>query len=328
MHPPYPLLLEPILLSKVWGGDRLAALGKRVAPGETIGESWELADLPQTSASGAGGGAFRSRIVNGPLAGSTLHDVLTLWGASMLGRATPTPGGDFPLLVKFLDARENLSVQVHPSATYAKEHPGSHLKTECWYIIHARPGALIYRGVRPGVTPEQFARHITLGTCHDDLIAVPAVAGDCHTLPSGTCHALGAGVLVAEVQTPSDTTFRVYDWGRQGRELHVEQAIGCIEFGPAPVATRGAPGEVRSPLVRTPFFNVDELTIAPGQVVGLAEAPGCLVVIVIQGEACLNAGGEDLRLPLGSTVVIPASIGVSCAITAHGPVTALVAALA
>jgi len=208
---PYPLVFDPFLLPKVWGGDRLARFGKGVKRGDKVGESWELADLPSTSAGGAGGGAFRSVIANGPLKGKTLHDAIVIWGRQLMGEAALAVGGDFPLLVKLLDASENLSVQVHPSPGYAAAHPGANLKTECWYILEAAPGAVIYKGVKAGTTRELFAAHIRDGTVVGDLVSVPAVVGECHTLPSGTVHALGAGVLVAEVQTPSDTTFRIYD---------------------------------------------------------------------------------------------------------------------
>lgn len=240
-HPePYPLLFRPALFPKVWGGDRLARFGKAVKPGDRVGESWELADLPGTSASGAGGGAVRSVIANGPLAGKTIHDAIDLWSDALLPRAALTPEGNFPLLIKFLDAREDLSVQVHPSPAYAAKHKDAHLKTECWYVLDAAPGSVIYKGVKAGVTREVFERALRAGDGRgvvDLLEAVPAVVGECHNLPSGTVHALGAGVLVAEVQTPSDTTFRVYDWGRKGRELHSEQAMECIEWGPAPATT-------------------------------------------------------------------------------------------
>lgn len=128
MTAPYPLVFEPALMSKVWGGDRLSAFGKRISAGATIGESWEVADLGSTSASGAGGGGVRSVIANGPLRGKTLHDAIDLWGGDLLGDAKPAAGGGFPLLVKFLDARENLSVQVHPSPAYAAANPGANLK--------------------------------------------------------------------------------------------------------------------------------------------------------------------------------------------------------
>jgi hypothetical protein len=130
-------VFEPILLEKVWGGRRLERYGKKLPPGKLIGESWEVADLPATSESGAGGGPARSVIANGALAGRTLHDALELWGEGLLGPKPPWPGGAYPLLVKFLDARENLSVQVHPSPAYAAAHPGAHLKTECWYVLQA-----------------------------------------------------------------------------------------------------------------------------------------------------------------------------------------------
>ena len=235
--PLYPLKFEPIYKEKVWGGRTLKKLGHAL-PGDDdalIGESWELADLGQTSVSGGGGGQERSVITNGPLTGSTIQDAMSRFGTSLMGRLKPTEHGGFPILVKFLDAQSNLSVQVHPSPTYAQAHPEAHLKSEAWYIIDAEPDAVIYKGVQDGVTPEQFRDAIDAGTVEDLLIKVPAKSGDCHYLPSGTCHALGSGILVAEVQTPSDTTFRVYDWGRTDRELHIEQAMQCIRWGPPDV---------------------------------------------------------------------------------------------
>jgi mannose-6-phosphate isomerase len=307
---PYPLLLEPILMEKVWGGRRLEKLGKRLAPGALVGESWELADLASTSPSGGGGGAARSVIANGPLAGRTLHDALGLWGSDLLGRGAPTFAepkvggtGRYPLLVKFLDARENLSVQVHPSPAYAATNPEAHLKTECWYILDAAPGSVIYKGIRAGVTRERFARDIEAGTVVDDLIAVPATPGECHTLPSGTVHALGAGVLVAEVQTPSDTTFRVYDWGRKGRALHVDEALACIDFGPAPAAVRRTgPSAV---LAKTEFFSVREVeTASPVR-------ERCDALMVLRGSGTLKPLGaefEPVPLKIGATVAVPRAL--------------------
>ena len=125
---------------------------------------------------------------------------------------------------------DNLSVQVHPDDAYVRRHPEARLKSEAWHILDAQPGSVIYAGLKPGVDRDSFAQAIEDGTVVDKLVAIPAVPGECHYLPSGTCHALGAGVLVAEVQTPSDTTFRVWDWGRTSRELHIEQALECIDF--------------------------------------------------------------------------------------------------
>ncbi len=300
---PYPLRLTPILYDKVWGGDRLARLGKAVDAGATVGESWEFADLAKTSASGAGGGAARSIIANGPLDGKTLQDALELWGEDLLGSRATTPDGTIPLLVKFLDAKGDLSVQVHPSPAYASTHPDAHLKTECWYIIDAEPGAVIYKGIKPGVTREAFAAHIADGTVVDDMIAIPAIVGEMHNLPSGTCHALGAGVLVAEVQTPSDTTFRVYDWGRTGRELHIEQSLECIDFGPAPEATKIGARDAWSRLVTTEFFEVDGAMLSACATLEANDENRCSVLIVTAGGLELTGLGP---VTAGETVCVPA----------------------
>lgn len=329
---PYPLLLRPMLFPKVWGGDRLARFAKAVRSGDRIGESWEVADLDSTSASGAGGAPARSIIDNGPLAGATIRGAIDTFGPlAMLGpapttSAAPAPASPaFPLLVKYLDARENLSVQVHPSIAYAKSHPGTHLKTECWYILDAQPGSMIYKGVRDGVTRDSFEQHLRQGdgsAVLADLEAVPAIPGEMHNLPSGTVHALGAGVLVAEVQTPSDTTFRVYDWGRAGRELHIDAALECITFGPARDATRGVPAPpdgstpAVSRLVSTGFYIVDEVRAGQaegGRVAldlkqGLDRADRALVLMCVQGSCLIQSDGSDHPLALGQTAVVPAGI--------------------
>ena len=314
---PYPLAFRPILLEKVWGGDRLARFGKPVKPAQKIGESWELADLSTTSVSGAGGGAARSVISAGPMAGRTLHDAVAMWGHHLLGSARPRSDGgvgQFPLLVKYLDAMENLSVQVHPSPAYAAQHAGANLKTECWYILDATPGAVIYKGVREGVTRERFERALRTGDgagVVDMLGAVPAKVGECHNLPSGTVHALGAGVLVAEVQTPSDTTYRVYDWGRSGRELHIEQALACIDFGPAPKATMLGAGESRARLVTTEFFTLDALVTHQSRPSLVGDPGRCAVVMAVSGRGRLlstTGAFEPIALEAGRTLLVAGAL--------------------
>jgi mannose-6-phosphate isomerase len=347
---PYPLLFQPLLLEKVWGGDRLARFGKPVAPGARIGESWELADLASTSASGAGGTAAHSVIRNGPLAGRTIRDAVSAWGHNLLGRAPLAAQGgvgEFPLLVKFLDARENLSVQVHPSPAYAAAHPGAHLKTECWYILHAEPGAMIYKGCKPGVTRAQWQQALADGVGNrtvDLMAAVPAVVGECHNLPSGTVHALGAGVVVAEVQTPSDTTFRVYDWGRTGRQLHVEQALQCIDYAPAPAASPAATSSSHAAiahahrrLVTTAYFTLDESRPTPGQRTTLLpghastpSTPTAAVLMVVGGAGRLVSTTHafaDLPVTAGDTVLVPAAIAPGAELIADSAITALHALL-
>ncbi|MEL7087973.1 MAG: type I phosphomannose isomerase catalytic subunit [Planctomycetota bacterium] len=319
--PLYPLKFAPVYKEKVWGGRTLESLG-RALPGDAtpIGESWELVDLATTSASGGGGGAERSTVSHGPLAGRTLAQLIETYGPALMGDLPLSDDGGFPILLKYLDANEHLSVQVHPSPEYAAAHDDAFLKSESWYIVAAKPGAVIYKGIQDGVTPAQLRSAIATNT--DEavvplMIEVPVKPGDCHYVPSGTCHALGAGILVAEVQTPSDTTYRVYDWGRTGRELHVDQAIDCIEFGPPDVSEyelfttlpskSGASGggATVERLVACEFFRIDKVTAAAG----FEDAAGedqPTVWMVLEGHGELAGDGANV-VPFGpgDTILLP-----------------------
>jgi mannose-6-phosphate isomerase len=278
---------------------------------QPVGESWELADLPDAIPGG------RSIIANGPLAGQTLRQAISDHHDLIMGHANLSPEGGFPLLIKFLDARENLSVQVHPHDEYVAANPECHLKSEAWIVLKAEPGSTIFSGLRPGVTREEFKRHIESGEVIGDLRAIPAQVGQCHDLPSGTCHALGAGIVVAEIQTPSDTTFRVYDWGRTGagRPLHIAQAMQCIQFGkPAPEPTMGQrPMEVdgvrTAHLLATNYFElerIDALRDVSSNVVtsGLPE-----VWMMLAGKGRIETPGrDDLELSAGTTTLMPAAL--------------------
>ncbi|MHC4948153.1 MAG: type I phosphomannose isomerase catalytic subunit [Planctomycetota bacterium] len=309
---PYPLVFEPLLLPKVWGGRALGEYGKQLPPGERIGESWELADLPPDA------GGTSSTVRNGALAGLTLRDLVAWHREAILGAATPTPDGGFPLLIKYLDARENLSVQVHPDAAWAARHPEAHLKSEAWVVVEADPGAVIYKGVRPGVTAEQFAADVEADRVVDDLVAVPVAPGDCHYLPSGICHALGAGVLVAEIQTPSDTTFRVYDWGRTDRDLHVAEAIACIDFDgtaadPAGVRLGGPPCEVggvrTAQMVQTEHFAIERVDAVARTQFEIVTNGMPMVWMVVSGRGRLRAPSvPPVTLTPGLTVLLPAAL--------------------
>lgn len=334
-RPPHPLVLTPILMPKVWGGRKLAKIGKQIPDSGGVGESWELTDLGSTASSGAGGQAARSVIASGPLAGRTLHDAIGLWGPDLLGRAALSRGGDFPLLVKYLDAREHLSVQVHPSPEYAVAHPDAHLKTESWFILDAEPGAELFVGLKPGMTRDDLARAIKDGTVPSVLRTRPAVVGECHTLPSGTVHALGAGILIAEIQMPSDTTYRLYDWTREYnrplRETHIEQALACASFEEPPAACV-ASGE-RSVVAETPAYTVHCLR-ASCRAVALDEGgdgSGPLVVMVTRtmGASITSRGGrfDEVMVQKGQTVVIPAALAQDAVLRAGPDTEALVASL-
>jgi len=269
----HPLIFEPIYKPKLWGGQRIFTHFSRppIVP-QPIGESWELVDLEQD----------QSQAVVGPACGKSLADLVAEWGGDLIGRAGLLDGR-FPLLIKFLDARESLSVQVHPNERVARKLGGTvRVKHEAWYILDAEPGGVIYHGLEPGLDADSFRQAMLTGRVAGVLRKIPVKPGECYYLPSGTAHALGAGVLVAEVQTPSDVTYRTYDWGRvdpatgQPRELHLDQAIECIDFdSPSPPPMQQPPQvtgrwAVVTRLVTCPSFVIDEVHVPQ-----LAGRPSC-----------------------------------------------------
>lgn len=317
----YPLQFRPRFLEKIWGGRKLqSVLGKPLPPDRPIGESWELYDFPP-GVIDASSAWISSEIANGPLAGRTLHSVLEEFGPALHGDVPLLPPhNQFPILIKFLDARENLSVQVHPDLDYTQHHPGTHLKTEAWYVLENDPGAKLYKGLVPGVTRAQFQHAIAAGAVEQFIRAIPAKPGQCHFLPSGTVHALGAGILVAEVQTPSDTTFRVFDFNRiepatnQPRKLHVQQALDCIDFTgrPQPLQQRSHVAGLFttvSRLVTCPYFKIEKVRFTEG-----VEEPvpydEPVVWIMLEGRAQIQVAGlpEPVRLAKGQTLLLPAQM--------------------
>ena len=322
----YPLKFHPVFQERIWGGRNLVAVLGRPVPASlrsrNVGESWELADLPpgsvgSDSAGAASDGSLSSTIGNGPLQGHPLRRVLKEHGEEIFGPAKAPTTGYFPLLIKFLDARRDLSVQVHPDAAYVKSHPGTHLKSEAWYVLAAEPGAKIYKGVKPGVDAASFKAALADGTVANLLQTVAVKPGDCHYLASGTVHALGAGVLVAEVQTPSDTTFRVFDWNRLGsdgkpRKLHVAEALEVINFG-APAAALPPPATAadkhwqNTPLVHCEYFTLQRRSLASG--VEPLPTGRALVWIVLAGQALLQGDNQPITaIAPGETVLLPAKL--------------------
>ncbi|MBN1123862.1 MAG: class I mannose-6-phosphate isomerase [Sedimentisphaerales bacterium] len=294
----YPLRFEPIFKERIWGGRRLAEVyGKKLPHNVKIGESWELADLPED----------KSRIVNGTLAGQTIDQVIARYGSQITGKTDYTP--PLPLLIKILDAQDMLSVQVHPDAQACKRMDKGNPKTECWYILDAAPGAMIYKGLKPGTTKEQFTEAIKAGTTAELLNKIVVKAGQCHLLPSGTCHAIGAGLLIAEIQQPSDTTYRVFDWNRvgpdgKGRELHIEEALDSIHFNSSgdqlTVNTVGR-------LVDTAEFIVDKGHQTPGCEVLMAKGTMRAIMIITGGGQLIAEDMESEPFSKGDTFLVPAA---------------------
>lgn len=282
----------------------------RVLPASSrIGESWEISDR-----AGA-----ESVVANGRFAGRTLRELLEEDPRGVMGVA-PLRSGRFPLLVKTLDAREVLSLQVHPPADRAASL-GGEPKTEMWYITAAEPGSEILVGLRPGTSRDDFARQLAAGTVEHCFHRVPVHAGDAMFLPSGRVHALGAGLLLFEIQESSDTTFRVYDWNRTGldgtrRPLHVAESMASIDFEDhapglvdTPWVSDGKTGttEVRS-LVNDVLFGAEARRGRDGEVweQGLDR---CRIVAVARGALCLGDERDPVRLAAGDFCLLPAGMG-------------------
>lgn len=298
-------VLDPVLLPKVWGGDALRAWHLPVAPGARVGEAWMVADLRETAASGAGGGAVQSPLHGAP---GTLGTLLNAAPRHWLGAGAAAAPEGFPLLVKLLDAREHLSVQVHPSPGAVA--PGERVKHECWLVLEAAPGAQLFLGLQDGIDRRALAEATARGTLPTLLRAVPAVVGECHLLPSGLVHALGAGCVVAEVQTASDTTFRLYDWtreyGRPERAMHVERALAACEPALRAVTQR-FPDAGIGPLATTGAFRCEGVVLqGEVQCVGGARPGGPLVVLPVEGRVQVGVDGESVDVPTGAAAVIAA----------------------
>jgi mannose-6-phosphate isomerase len=281
----YPLKFQPWPVERIWGGDRLARYGKPLPPDKPIGETWEISDRDRE----------QSVVVNGPHAGQTLRQLLSEWGRQILGRRVTGPR--FPLLIKMLDARERLSLQVHPPARIATRL-GGEPKTEMWYVLEADPGAALMAGLKRGVTRPQFEEAIARGGAafHACFHQFPVQAGDSLFVPSGRLHAIGAGLVIIEIQQSSDTTYRVYDWDR-GRPLQVTESLASIDFNDFEPSPTPLPIECE-------HFRVEKQVVA-GKLAGHCGGDTFEILAGIAGA--LTVQGE--RLQAGEFLLLPAALG-------------------
>jgi mannose-6-phosphate isomerase len=321
----YPLRFEPIFQYRLWGGRRLAGLLTAPLPGDgPVGEAWVLSDRED----------HPSRVANGPLKGRTISELLDRFPVQILGKLAGR-FRRFPLLLKFLDAREMLSVQVHPSDAHRDLLPrGERGKTEAWVVLEAGTRSRIYAGLNPGTTAEDL-RQLNDGTVADHLAYFTPRPGDGVFLPAGTVHTLGGGVVVFEVQENSDVTFRLYDWGHvdaytgQARPLQVDQALACIDLteravGPVvPVVEADAPAK-RERLFRCEHFGLWRLSGQSPFTVGVADVPR--VLVSIEGAAQIEHNGAAYAVGRGDVWLLPAVVG-ACVLQPRGPVSFLEIAL-
>ena len=302
-----PLRFESYLRPMVWGGRRLGeVLGKSLPTDGPYGEAWEISDHP----------SHASIVAAGPYKGQTLRYLIEHHATALLG-ASAARFPRFPWLVKLLDANDWLSVQVHPNdEEAARLWPGEGGKTEAWFILAAEPNSRIYAGLLPGVDEKGLRNALGNGTVGDCLYSFAPRPGDCLFLPAGTVHAVGGGVLMAEVQQTSDATFRLYDWDRRDangkmRQLHIEEALACIKWNSGPVSPvraanylGGAALPSRQLLVQCPYFTLEYLHTREPFVCG-----GALqVLLVLHGRGRLGTGPDAWELAPGTTLLLPAAL--------------------
>jgi mannose-6-phosphate isomerase len=313
----YPLKFKPELKERVWGGRSLARFGLDLPEGK-IGEGWMIGDHPNGT----------TVVANGELAGMGLDEVRRTYGREILGTKAMNGGAErFPLLIKLLDCEDDLSIQVHPDDHYEKLPKGELGKTEMWYILDAEPGATIIYGLQPGVTRESLYEAIQEDRILDCMQEVPVEAGDSFYIPAGTVHALKSGVLVAEIQQNSDTTYRLFDYHRPGldgqpRELHIEDSLQVISYdesGATRMKTPISESNQWLTLAQSPYF-VTEKGIVDGAWT-LNTAPDSFVIHIVcdgQGKICWD--DEELALVPGECILVPASLG---SYSLHGSMTVL-----
>lgn len=309
------LSFTPIYQTRVWGGRALEAhLGRKLPDNQPYGESWEIVDRPEAN----------SVIAGGRYSGQTLRQALEADAAALMGPQW-NPATPFPILVKWLDARERLSLQVHPPAEIAAQLSGEP-KTENWYVAHAEPGAALVAGLKKGVTREDFTRGLADNTLEAVIHRIPVSKGESLFVRSGRLHAIDAGNLILEIQQNSDTTYRVYDWGRLGldgkpRQMHLEASLKCIEFNDfEPQTIKPQTGEQQ--LVSSEIFNLRKLDLgtADGEALRFAAGEQPRLLSVISGSLREETDGDVITA--GSNVLLPYAEAFS--FVAQAPATVLI----
>jgi mannose-6-phosphate isomerase len=300
----YPLIFEPILQDRIWGGTKLKTdLGKNI-PTQTTGESWELSAVKGNV----------SVIREGAFQGEALTAILDKYPQEMLGlKVHKQFGTQFPLLFKFLDAKEDLSIQVHPNDELAKKRHNSFGKTEMWYVMQADEGSRIIVGFKHKSSPEEYLEHLKNKNLINILNEVEAQKGDVFFLETGTIHAIGAGIVIAEIQQTSDITYRIYDWDRvdangNSRELHVQEALDAMNYNTTDTQKHYTAVENKSnTMVDCPYFTTNFLPLNGSTGVS-KDGSSFTVYICTEGEYAIETEGKKYNFKKGDTVLVPAAL--------------------
>jgi mannose-6-phosphate isomerase len=302
----YPLFFEPVYKKIIWGGRNFEIKFNRNLPDGKIAESWEICCHKNGM----------STVLNGAFKNKTIKELFDEYRTEIFGLKCSNLDR-FPLLIKFLDANDKLSVQVHPDDNYALKHEGDLGKTEMWYIVHAKEGAQIIYGTNPKVTKEDFKKAIEIGDLEKHLNFMPVKSGDYVFIPSGTVHAILDGILIAEIQQNSDTTYRVYDWNRKdangkSRELHIDKALDVINFEfkaeRKEAATLKYDGYEVCTIATCDFFTVDKICVST-KYKDRTSKDTFFVYTCVEGSGKLHHNNIRYDIPSGCSFLIPSSMG-------------------
>lgn len=300
----YPLIFEPILKDRIWGGSKLkTTLGKNI-PSATTGESWELSAV-EGDVSVVKEGSYKNK---------SLTELLEKYPEEILGKKVHEKfGTQFPLLFKFLDAKEDLSIQVHPNDELAKKRHNSFGKTEMWYVMQADEGSRLIVGFKQKSGPEEYLKHLRDKNLIEILNEVKVEKGDVHFLETGTIHAIGRGIVIAEIQQTSDITYRIYDWDRvdadgKYRDLHVEQALDAMNYNTTDTKKEYTHEQnVNNIMVDCPYFTTCFVPLSGDMDVN-KDGESFTVYICTEGEYEFNANGTTNSFKKGDTVLVPAAL--------------------
>lgn len=305
----YPLKLKPVIKNAIWGGKQIPLLYSIGEPGQSCAEAWMLTLREDGD----------NVIENGPCTGMTLGEYVKLAGSDKV-----YGNGKFPLLIKIIDAADRLSVQVHPDDVYASQHGLDAGKTEMWYILDAHPGATLVCGIKPGITPEQIKKAAESGNCEQYLNTVPVKKGDCFFIPAGLVHAIGEGILIAEIQQNSNTTYRLYDYDRTDkngnkRELHTDKASQVIKtsfdtknvtVNKSITASNGVTAKI---LCECPMFSASSICISAGNKFNFSKSGHMLHIMCVSGSGVLESDNVKYSINKGDSYLLPLALSDACA---------------
>lgn len=301
----YPIKFAPILKEKIWGGTKLNTVLGKDSLQDDIGESWEISSVKNNE----------SIVINGEFDGKTLRELIKKYKDELVGNVVyKTFKNSFPLLIKFIDAKTDLSVQLHPNDLLAKKRHNSYGKTEMWYIMQAEETSRLILGFNNGVTPSDYQQHLKNKTLPSILNEVTVEEGDTFFIPTGTVHAIGKGVMLAEIQQTSDITYRVYDWDRKqadgnSRTLHKREALEAINFGfKGEKMVYDKVENTPNPLVSCNYFTTNYLHMTTNQEINNKDKDSFVIYMCIEGAATLSGYEFEETIKFGETVLIPASL--------------------